>query len=134
MNEIQLDQENVEKLIDLMDRRDKINSDIRIMLAGNLGTSAQAEPEPRSREVEFAMKLDLDISGIEWKRSNKAGGGPAGPGDGWAWAFAYTQDGGVRNEAMQLVTALQQYGKVIAGGFEISLSGRDKRLLSRKRA
>ncbi len=133
MSGIKLDQKNVEKLIILMDRRDKLNSDIRIMLSRNLGSYAQDDPEPRSREVESAMKLDLEISGIDWKRSNKQGGGPASPSDGWAWAFGYNQDGTIRRETMQLIQALKQYGKVIIDGFEISLSGQDKRLLNRKK-
>lgn len=133
MSGIQLDQKNVEKLIALMDRRDKLNSDIRIMLAGNLVACAQADPESRGSEVKSAMKLDITISGIEWKRSNKQGGGAAGPNDGWAWAFALTKDGGIRRESAQLLAALEQYGKVLVDGFEITLSGRNKRLLNRKK-
>ncbi len=80
-----------------------------------------------------AMPLDIDISGVDWRRSNKAGGGVAGPGDGWAWAFALTKDGGIRRESAQLLAGLEQYGKVLVVGFEITLSGRDKRLLNRKK-
>lgn len=79
------------------------------------------------------MKLDLDISGIEWKRSNQQGGGPADPSDGWAWAFAYTKDGGIRRETVQLVQALDQYGTVRVGGYEITLGGREGKLLNRKK-
>ena len=86
-----------------MERKDKINKEIRAILAGNF-KKPDHEPKP-----ETAMKLDLDISGIEWKRSNKQGGGPAQPEDGWAWAFAFAQHGGVLRETMQLVQALNQY-------------------------
>jgi hypothetical protein len=80
------------------------------------------------------MPLSMDITGIMWKRSNKQGGGAAGPRDEWAWAFAYTQDGDIRIEAAQLVAALKQYGKALIDGFEISLAGRNGKLLNRKKA
>ena len=79
------------------------------------------------------MVVDLDISEIEWKKSNKDGGRLATPEDGWAWAFAYTKDGGVLRETMQLLQAIEQYGTVSVGQYEITLGGRDKGLLNRKK-
>jgi len=102
-------------------------------VAGFKGTSPRGPPTPPRVNNTEGMPLGLDISGIEWKRSNKQGGGEAGPSDGWAWAFAYTQDGGIRREAAQLVAALEQYGKVLVDGFEISFAGRDGKLLNRKK-
>lgn len=57
----------------------------------------------------------------------------AEPNDGWAWGFGYTQDGGILPENLKLMQALDRYGKVRVGQYEISLGGRDKRLLNRKK-
>lgn len=96
-------------------------------------TPGLAGPASREKKEEQAMQLDLDISGIDWKLPNNQGGGPAGPGAGWSWAFAYTKDGGIRRETLQLVQALEQYGTVRIGQYEISLGGREGKLLNRKR-
>lgn len=96
-------------------------------------TPEPKSPASREEKEQDAMPLEIDISGIDWRRSNKAGGGAAGPGDGWAWAFALTKDGGIRRESAQLLSALEQYGKVLVDGFEITLAGRDGNLLNRKK-
>jgi len=83
------------------------------------------DQKPQEVEEAAAMRLSIDVSGINWQRSNRAGGGPAGTREGWAWSFAYTKDGGIRREIMQLVQALEQYGKVRVGKYEITLGGRD---------
>jgi hypothetical protein len=98
-------------------------------------TAPERAPSPARRKKKAeseAMDLDLDISGIEWKKSNRDGGGHAGPDAGWAWAFAFTKDGGILMETVQLLQALDQYERVIVDGFEICLGGRDKKLLNRK--
>ena len=91
------------------------------------------QSKPKENDQPAAMTVDLDISGIEWKKSNRDGGGPAGPNDGWAWAFAFTKDGEILRETVQLLQALEQYGTVRVGQYEITLSGRDKNLLNRKK-
>ena len=74
-------------------------------------TTKPSRPASREKkEEEDAMEIDLDISGIEWKLSNRDGGGPAGPDAGWCWAFSTTRDGGVRRECLQLVQACEMYG------------------------
>jgi len=93
-------------------------------------TSPANKPKENDKPT---MVVDLDISGIEWKKSNRDGGGPAGPNDGWAWAFAYDQDGEVLQETTKLLQALEQYGAVRVGQYEITLGGRDKNLLNRKK-
>ena len=96
--------------------------------------SSLGPSSPPGHDSTEAMPLSIDITGIEWKQSNKQGGGAAGQYDEWAWAFAYTQNGDIRIEAAQLVAALMQYGKVLVDGFEISFAGRDGKLLNRKKA
>jgi len=98
----------------------------------SMTTKPPSTPSTEKEEQE-AMELDIDISGIDWKLSKKAGGGPAGPQDGWAWAFGYTKDGGIRRETMQLIQALEQYGTVRVGNYKISLGGRDGTLLNRRK-
>lgn len=99
----------------------------------NITTRPSSPASQEKKDESEAMQLSIDISGIDWRRSNKAGGGAADLGDGWAWAFAFTKDGGIRREAAQLVAALEQYGKVLVDGFEITLAGRDGNLLNRKK-
>lgn len=128
---------DAEEYLVLLDELADLEKRLRSLGQKGFNTSGQTprppSPAKKKRDESEAMRLDLDISGIEWKRSNKAGGGAAGPGDGWAWAFSETQDGGIIREAAQLVAALEQYGRVIVDGFEISLGGRDGNLLNRKK-
>lgn len=86
-------------------------------------------PASREKDEKDAMELDIDISGIEWLTKDRQ---PAGPNAPWCWAFSTTQDGGIRRETLQLVQALEQYGKVRIGKYELSLGGRDGNLLNRK--
>lgn len=124
-----IDCDEVIEIID--DIRRSLDSLGRIIADGMTSEPTSSSEEKEEKE---AMVLDnLDISGIEWTRSNRAGGGPATPEDGWAWAFAYTKDGGIRPETAQLVMALERYGRVRVGANVIELSGRDDTLLSRKK-
>lgn len=93
-------------------------------------TTKPSSPASREKEEE-AMEIDLDISGIEWKLSNRDGGGLAGPEAGWSWAFSTTRDGGVRRECMALVQAIELYGTVRIDQYEIGLGGRNGNLLNR---
>jgi len=108
----------------------------RLRDMGVTGLQRESSPgpsSPPSDDSSEAMPLSIDINGIEWKKSNKQGGGTAGQYDEWAWAFAYTQNGDIRRETAQLVAALKQYGKALVDGFEISLAGRNGKLLNRKK-
>lgn len=129
---------DADRYLELLDKLQGLEAELRKLGHTGFNASGTTTPPPRqsrkdSKDESLAMSLDLDISGIEWKRSNKQGGGAAEPNDGWAWAFAYTQDGGIRREAAQLVAALEQYGKIIIDGFEITLAGRNGNLLNRKK-
>jgi len=75
------------------------------------------------------VPADIEISAINWMRKEKQ---PAAPGDKWAWAFAYDRDGNPVNA--KLIDALKRYEKVRVGDYEISLGGRDGRLLNRRLA
>ena len=72
----------------------------------------------------------IDLTKIEWKGRGSV---PASAGDPWAWAFAYEQDGSYKDESKALVQRIEQYGKVEMDGYEMTLSGRDNRLLNRKK-
>lgn len=72
----------------------------------------------------------IDLTKIEWKGK---GSEPASAGDSWAWAFGYNEDGSYKPESAALVAAIEMAGKVVADGYVMTLSGRDKRLLNRKK-
>ncbi len=78
------------------------------------------------------MILELDVHDLDWKKSNKMGGGPAGASTPWAWTYGYVQDSPEpRPECRGLVNAIRQYGVVQTGRYKIKLSGREMRLLNR---
>ena len=72
----------------------------------------------------------IDLTKIEWKGKGSV---PASAGDSWAWAFGYDQDGEYLPESRAIVMAIEAAGKVVIDGYEMTLSGRDKRLLSRNK-
>ena len=72
----------------------------------------------------------IDLTKIEWKGKGSV---PASTGDPWAWAFAYNVDGDYIDKSRALVMAIEQNGKVTMDGYEMTLSGRDNRLLNRKK-
>lgn len=69
----------------------------------------------------------VNIHSLNWMKKGKQ---PAAPGDKWAWAFAYDVDGNPVDAG--LIDALKRYGKVRVGGYEVSLGGRDGKLLNRR--
>ena len=72
----------------------------------------------------------IDLTKIDWRDRDSV---EVGPGEPWAWAFAYEQDGSYKDESKALVQRIEQYDKVEMDGYEMTLSGRDKRLLNRKK-
>ena len=72
----------------------------------------------------------IDLTEIIWwdKDMNEVSTGAK-----WSWAFAYNQDGSYKDESKALVQRIEQYGRVEMDGYEMTLSGRDKRLLNRKK-
>ncbi|MBA7694441.1 hypothetical protein ES703_103051 [subsurface metagenome] len=75
-----------------------------------------------------ASPAGINIRAIEWRTK---GSEDARDDDPWAWAFGYNQDGSFVDEARQLVQEIQRTGKVEIDGYEITLGGRDKKLLNR---
>jgi len=72
----------------------------------------------------------IDLTQIYWlDRDSEV----VGLGAEWSWAFGYDQSGGYKKESETLVKAIEQSGKVEIDGYEMTLSGRDKRLLNRKK-
>jgi len=82
-------------------------------------------------EADYTPRVQgVDLTQIEWRtRDNQA----ASLGDKWSWAFGYDQNGDHKPESRELVQRIEQYGRVEMDGFEMTLSGRDKRLLNRKK-
>jgi len=83
---------------------------------------ASSAPAPRIQGV--------DLTQIEWKGKGSV---PVDTGAPWAWAFAYDYDGDYIPESRTLVQRIEQYGPVEIDGYEMTLSGRDKNLLNRKK-
>jgi len=107
---------DAEWLLGRLEAIDHILVDIRRQAAGGLGRPGSP--------------AGLNIHAITWK---KKGSEPAYETDSWAWAFAYQEDGFLKDETRQLVEEINRYGKVEVDGYVITLSGRDKTLLSRKK-
>jgi len=91
---------------------------------------AQAKKEFERVMAPAPSVQGIDLTKIEWKGKGSV---PASTGDPWAWAFAYEQDGSYKDESKALVQRIEQYGKVEMDGYEMTLSGRDNRLLNRKK-
>jgi len=72
----------------------------------------------------------IALTRIDWRDKYSE---EASADDPWAWAFAYNQDNSYRPESKDLVQRIEQYGKVEMDGYEMTLTGRDKRLLNRKK-
>ena len=84
----------------------------------------------QSRGARPRRAPSINVMDIPWL---KKGSEPASPYDPWAWAFAYDFDGDVFPETEELLEAIKRDGKVQVDGYEISLGGRDKNLLNRKK-
>lgn len=77
-----------------------------------------------------ASPAGINIRAINWRTKENQ---PAPEDDAWAWAHAYHLNGPLKDETRQLVQEIERYGKVETAGYEITLSGRDKKLLNRKK-
>ena len=101
----------------LLDRLKALEDDLRKLGHGGFTSSGKVQIPDHNGSAKpdeaKAMALDIDISGIEWRLSNR--------------------DGGILREALQLIQAIEQYGRVRIGQYEITLGGRNKRLLNRKK-
>jgi len=113
MPEIRLDGEKLLRCIEAIEAQ---LNEIRRMSA------MTAAPAPRVQGI--------DLTKIEWRGK---GSEPVTAGAEWAWAFGYNQDGTYKPESKTLVQHIEQYEKVEMDGYEMTLSGRDKRLLNRKK-
>lgn len=123
---------DADEYLELLDELTDLEKRLRVLGSkGFNGTKANPRPASPSRETtaEKAMEIQLDISGIDWQTKDKQ---PAGPNTPWCWAHAHMQDGGIRRETAQLVAAVEQYGTVKVGKYEITLGGRDGTLLNRR--
>jgi len=104
----------------------------QIRVEASQGVLKQPSPftrvEPRPPSATSAHGINLNL--IEWKIKGSA---PATEHSPWAWAFVNDVEGNIRDETRQLVQEIERYGKVTVDGFEITRSGRDGNLLSRKK-
>jgi len=75
-----------------------------------------------------ASPAGINIRAIDWRTKNN---NPASDADSWAWAHAYGRDGVLLDVTRQLVQEIERTGKVEVEVYVITLSGRDKKLLSR---
>lgn len=124
---------SADRLLEIADQLKRVESDLRKL--GMTGFSTQpTKPKTQTQKPKSeAMPLDFDIRSLDWKKSNKAGGGPAGPETPWAWAFAYpdSESNDPRTDCYDLVIALNRFGTVKCGRYIVKFGGRDSRLLNR---
>ncbi len=123
---------SADRILEMADRMKELESDLRKLgLNGFTTQPSTPTPQPQRPDAE-PMRLEIDVSNLDWKKSNKMGGGPAGPTTPWCWTHAYIQDSPQpRPECADLVNAILLYGIVQCGRYKIKLSGRDGRLLNR---
>lgn len=120
------------RLLEIADQLKRVESDLRKLGLNGFSTQPpKPRPQPK-RSGADAMPVDFHVSFLDWKKSNKMGGGSAGPSTPWAWTHGYIQDSpDPRPECSDLVNAILRYGVVQCGRYKIKLSGRDGRLLNR---
>ena len=75
-----------------------------------------------------ASPAGINLHAINWRTKDNH---TADEDEPWAWAHAYHREGGLRDEARQLVQEIERYDKVEVKGYMITLGGRDKKLLNR---
>ncbi|GAH84336.1 unnamed protein product, partial [marine sediment metagenome] len=107
---------DAEWLITRLDAVDRAMADIR---------KAAAEGVHRT-----ASPSGININLLDWKNKYND---PARDDDAWAWAFSRNYEGGLLPAAEQLVQEIERYGKVEIDGYELTLGGKDKTLLNRKK-
>lgn len=77
-----------------------------------------------------ASPSGINIHALGWKNKYSD---PAHDDNAWAWAFSRDREGQVLDAARQLLQEIERYGKVEVDGYEITLGGKDKTLLNRKK-
>lgn len=107
---------DAELLLNHLEAIERAVNDIRSM-------AAQGIDQP-------ASPAGININVIDWRDRNSD---IVGPDAKWAWAFTYNENGILQDETRQLVEEIGRYGKVEVSGYEITLSGRDGKLLNRKK-
>jgi len=113
MVELRLDGERLLRCIETIEKQ---LNEIRRMSA--MGAAPPSSPQ------------GVDLTKIDWRDRNND---EVGTGEPWAWAFGYNQDGTYNPESETLVKAIERDGEVVMDGYEMTLSGRDNRLLNRKK-
>ena len=113
MVELRLDGERLLRCIETIEKQ---LNEIRRMSA--MGAAPPSSPQ------------GVDLTKIDWRDRNND---EVGTGEPWAWAFAYDVDGDYWDESRSLVQAIERDGEVVMDGYVMTLSGRDNRLLNRKK-
>lgn len=121
-----LNRKHIEKFLELLDEKDKINAQIRNILAGAIFRESKPESTSKSAMPETGVGIPTD----GW--TSYATKGPAGSNEP-AWRFASDRDDRIYPEVEALVDRIYESGKVEQGGFTFTLS-KDGKFLQRNRA
>lgn len=123
---------SADRLLAIADELKRVESDLRKLgLDGFTTQPTTPRPTPQRQDAQ-PMILEIDVLNMDWKKSNKMGGGPASASTPWSWTHGYIQDSQEpRPECADLVRTIERYGVVQCGRYSIKLSGRDNRLLNR---
>jgi len=125
---------SADRILELADRMKDLESEIRQLGLDGFMSQPITRAPPRQKSNSELMAMQFDLTRLDWKKSNRAGGGDAGPDEKWAWTYGYpdADSPDPRTECYALVEALIQYGEIRVGKYTVKLAGRDNRLLNRK--
>jgi hypothetical protein len=121
MTELTLDKDKAEKLIELLDKSDNLNQEIRTLVSE---VFYYPSDPVKVREIRLT---ESDIPD-EWFLKGMI---PASPGAKWSFRFPKDQEGNIHPETELLVREIQEFSKVRIGRYEYSLS-KDGQFLYRK--
>ena len=117
---VTLSQNQIEKLLSILDEGEKCFLEARSLLSSNASI--------KSVQVPIQQKT-LNISNIKWRIK---GGVSAGPSDDFAFDFTQDRDGKVSRDKAQIVDYIKQKGPFQVEGYEVNLS-KDGKFLQMKR-
>lgn len=120
-----LNSKHIEELLELLDKKDEIDRQIRSILAG----AVYQEPKPASTSRPAIPETGIEIPPKGWTSyKTKA---EAGPNED-SWRFASDRDGNVYPEVGALVDRIYESGKLERGSFTYTLS-KDSKFLQRRK-
>ena len=117
---VTLSQNQVEKLLSIIEESERCLLEARSILSLNASTKQAQAP---------AQQNTPSIEGVKWRVK---GGGSASLSDDFAFDFVSDRDGRVSKDKVPIIDYIKQKGPFQAEGYEVTLS-KDGKFLQRKR-